>query len=222
MRHMLSILTIALLPLGALPVHADKALDLVFDESQLASIETGSSAKYGYSRLSPLDDKYPDIENGAMTLAINNGEQGRTAIVKISDGTRERRLEDFSGEAGNPLIIVFLESISTSVSRGTGGSPFYIRNRVKEAFRAGTEIVEALVSVGDKEVGGNSVTYMPFATEAQTERLGIFADLAVTFVLSDDVPGGILELRARSSGGAGASNGYEEAITFAELVEASE
>lgn len=190
------------------PALADAALDRIFNLEQLDKIEAGNSVTYTHRRFSPVGEKLPDIEDGSVTLAIK-GDDERVAIVEMNDGARKRKLEDFPGNGGNPVLMAFLELVTSAVSKGTGGSPFYIRNRIKDSFTKGTEVEAA--------DGADRVVYRPFDSERNTARLGPFVGLELSFVVDDDAPGGFRSMSAKSGGnGLGYSESFELATGGAE------
>lgn len=196
--------------LVASPAMADPALDTIFDLRQLGTVETGSTHRFAYERANPAVENAA-IEDGTMTLGVNVAGEGRVALLSIDDGQRTRTLDPFPGDAGNPLLLVFLENVARSVSEGTGGSPFYIRNRIKDAFRSGAEIETTEVELDGETITGERIIYTPFAKETQTDRLGIFTDLKLAFVFSDAVPGRVALLSAASGEG---EKGYRETIAY--------
>jgi len=182
------------------PAYADPALDRIFDLKQLETIESGKSVTYSHIRSSGIGEALPDINEGKITLAIE-GEETRTAVLELTDGKRSRRLEDFPGDGGNPVLMAFLEMVTRAVSRGTGGSPFYIRNRIKDAFSRGTPIEDA--------EDGDQIVYRPFERETTKDRLGAFSGLELVFVLDEKAPGGFRKLHAKSGKN---GDGYRELI----------
>ena len=86
--------------------------------------------------------------------------------------------------------MVLLENAVRTTSRATGGSPFYLRNRVKEALR-------------DRlSAEGGAFSTKPFADDAaHRAQLGPFADLELRFVVDEAAPGMLTALAARTPDG---------------------
>lgn len=183
----------------SLPAHADDALDRVFDATQLDNVETGKALGFIHMRKSVAPDKVPAIENRDITVAVGEkveGKDAREVLVTITEGKRKSTLDAFLDDGGNPVLVIFLESVAQAVAKSTGGSPFYIKNRIKDAFSRGAEVAPTELVRDGKPVEAVRIVYNPFALEKQKERLQTFANFEMAFIFSDAVPGGIVEMRA--------------------------
>jgi hypothetical protein len=117
---------------------------------------------------------------------------------------------------GNPILMVFLESVVKTVSDATGGSPFYLRNRIRDALR--DRLVEETVSVelGGAPIEAHRIALSPFADDAHAAELGAFADLELAFVLAEAAPGSFLSLAATAGAKPGDAPAYSEEIRLDE------
>ena len=174
---------------------AETGTDLVFQPGQLTDVATGRTLAYAHDRVAPGDARDAELSGGRITVSLETPEQGRAAILRMEGNGRERRLDPFPGgdEAGNPVLLVFLESVSRRISEVTGGNLFYIRNRIKDAFREGG-------AVETRGNGARRVSYRPFTEDPNQEELGDFADLTIAFVIGQDAPGHFLSLSAHTGG----------------------
>ena len=85
----------------------------------------------------------------------------RLAVVEVrARATRARarparrtaasgRSRDFPAGGANPVLLYFLETTVRDLRRATGGSPYYIRNRMREA------LVAADLGAGRRSAGGH-------------------------------------------------------------------
>ncbi|PIP97003.1 MAG: hypothetical protein COW75_09155 [Rhodobacterales bacterium CG18_big_fil_WC_8_21_14_2_50_71_9] len=69
----------------------------------------------------------------------------------------------------------------------TGGSAFYLRNRIRFALRDG-------IVAGDD----GALTIHPFENDPNRAKMAAFGDLEMRFEVSEDRPGMIVALRARA------------------------
>lgn len=136
-----------------------------------------------------------DPASGTLSLQLDDGGHG-------ADGGRI--VAEFPATAPNPVLMFFLENQVRVVAAQTGGSPFYIRNRLREA----------LANAPDGPVSGGQarVVLQPFRDDAQAARMGDFAGLSLTLVYDPDRPGRILELLADTGPRPGA---YTERLELA-------
>lgn len=145
-----------------------------------------------------------------MIVAKPAGGGAKLTLTLFADG-RSQNLADFPAEAGNPVLLVFLESVVQSMATLTGGSPFYIHNRVKDALDAGGEPVDVSETHANKTVAAQSLTLRPFEADPNASRMGDFAGLTLRFVVSPTVPGKILSLSADTPDPV---TGYHETINL--------
>ena len=130
-------LTIALLLGLTQPSAAGEAQDRLFAVGVLDGVATGHRLVFDHQRRGSFDAAVlPPIEDGEIEVALaSGGSGGRVAEVTLREGGRRRTLDPLPAAAGHPLLLVFLETVVDDVARLTGGSPFYIRNRMREALR---------------------------------------------------------------------------------------
>lgn len=140
-----------------------------------------------------------EIDAGQVRLDRVQAEGGpKLALMRVEDG-RDMPAAEFSALGPNPVLLMFLENIVRNVAVTTGGSPYYIRNRIRDALAA------APVQGGDRQV----ILLHPFRDDPNAARLGDFATLAIAITLDPAQPGRLIELKADT--GAGAA-GYTETL----------
>jgi len=206
---------LALALLGT-PVAATGAgTDLVFDTSQMAGLEAGRTLAYAHERVAPASIPEGDLEEGRIRLSVEPHSKGLAAHVALEGNGRLRRLDPLpAGEgAGNPVLLVFLEQVTRDIAKATGGSPFYLRNRVKDAFRAGGEVRPA------DDGAARVVRYRPFEADPNGDKLGAFGTLTLAFTLSEAAPGRFVALEASTGG---ESPVYREAIRLIDGTDTGE
>jgi hypothetical protein len=135
---------------------------------------------------------------------------GQAGVVASLEGAA-RQIAEFRGTTGNPIALVFIESVVSRLSEASGANPFYLRGRMKEAMQARRDERPVTASHAGTKVQAQEVTLRPFEGEEHASELGVFAALELTFLLSDAVPGGFLSLRATAGEAPG---GYFEEISL--------
>jgi hypothetical protein len=136
--------------------------------------------------------------------------QEASVVVATLEGPA-RQLAEFRGTTGNPIALVFIDSVVSRLCEASGASPFYLRARIKEAMQARRHERPVRVHHGGAQVPAQEVTLRPFEGDEHAAELGRFAALELTFLLSDAVPGGFLALRATA---AAAPGDYFEEISL--------
>ncbi len=202
----LAVLALALV-LPFTEARAQTNYDLLFRRDTLVAMQdeagaamaltTGQTITYAVSH---SDDAAaaPGGESVRLTLLTPT-----EADLELRRGAQHRALGRFPARVGNPMVMYFLEGVLKDVSDETGGSPYYLRNRLKEALArpAASEPVQA--AFGDRQIEALRVTFRPLERASEVKRLGRFSDLTLTVVTSEAVPGGFLSFAAEAPGQAG-------------------
>ncbi|HHI69742.1 MAG TPA: hypothetical protein ENJ91_01970 [Rhodobacteraceae bacterium] len=198
-------------------LQADRATDIVFSTGVLDSIPQGKHVTYRHQRLGPSDNNFHSVKDGLITLGVFPDESGgEEAILEMRDGGKLQNRTPFPADAGNPLVMAFLESSLRSMAQITGGSPFYLRNRIKEALRSGGSIEPVTVTVDGETLTAEKVVFIPFRNDKNAAKMGDFAGLELSFVVSDAVPGGFVQMSAQTPEAKG-KRLYQEIMRYSAL-----
>lgn len=208
-------LVLALVFAGA-PAGAGALSDLIMAPGLLAQAPQGEVLRYAHNRslpAPPLDRELPGAGTDyALPQPVTDGEAILTATtdqlvlsLRASDG-KPQDVASFPAGGSNPMLLFFLENVVRIVAAQTGGSPYYIRNRIKDALLSS----DAAAGPDGRAV----VTLHPFASDPNRARLGDFADLALSLALDPDRPGQLLDLKADTGP---TPDGYSERMTLIEV-----
>ncbi len=183
-------LLLALLLGLPLPAAAGALTDLLMAPDLFVAAPVGTVAAYTEERSAP-----DEVTGATLRLeVVATGEGRELRLVRKSDG-REAAVGSFPAGVANPLLLYFLENTVQAMAKATGGSPYYIRNRIREALVAS--------DLGADEGPERVVTIAPFAADARRAQMGAFADLAIRLRFDPADPERILELSADTAAGAG-------------------
>ncbi|WP_424931027.1 hypothetical protein [Amaricoccus macauensis] len=152
-----------------------------------------------------------------QTLRLTIGSENLTELVRIR-GQQRGAIGQFPTDVGNPLIMYYMENAVRAVAEKSGGSPFYIRNRFKEALLDEAEHEPVLLILEGIEVSGERLVLHPLEGDVNAEAAG-FDDLALEVTVSPDVPGWYYSL-AVSGGGEPAA--VSQRIEISDVEQASE
>ena len=216
--RVLLLLALILLGFGSGPLAAAGTYELLFRSTALAGLkaapddgETGPATLL-YDRVITGADAGQSGGSFSVALKVKPGDR---ATMTLHQGTRSRGLGTYPASVGNPLIMYFLESVLADIAAQSGGSPFYMRNRIKEALLRDAEIVPLSVRYRNRDVAAREVTIRPFLKDKARERMGRFSELALTVTVSEDIPGWYYSLVATVPAASGGKEaGYSNAITF--------
>lgn len=197
------------------PTLAAETYDTFFRDGALAGIGKDETLTYqtqtsGWSAPGPAAEAQ-DAQEEMLSLAIS----GEEAVLKRERDGVEQSIGTFPASVGNPIIMYFMETALRDMAKQAGGSPFYIRNRIKEALLGESERETVTVRYGNDEITAERATIRPFVTDEARGNMGGFAGLVLAVTVSDEVPGEYLSLVASAPAAEGTeAEGYRTAITL--------
>jgi hypothetical protein len=184
------------------PAAAGALTDLLMAPGVFAAAPDGPVLAYRHDRTLP-GGPLPEIQDGRLFVTAATGTEGRELVVtRGGEGAAPLPVASFPATGTNPALLFFLETTVRVMAEATGGSPFYIRNRMREALAA--------ADLGATE-NPRTVVLQPFATDPNRPRMGGFADLTLGFRFDPTDPGRILELSADTPAPKG---GYHERLVL--------
>ena len=202
----------ALLLVLAGPLSAEPLSDMIFAPVEISAAAPADALRYhhrlampqtGEAAAAPLDST--DI----LTLrAEPRGDTVRLVLERELDG-KTTPISEFAEVSAHPILIYFLESTVRHMTEVTGGSPYYIRNRMREVLGAAELGSPGPVTVGALTVQGYDVVMTPFAQDKMRDRMGEFAQLTLHFVVAPGHPARLLHLSADTIASGG---GYHESM----------
>jgi hypothetical protein len=192
------------------PLQAAETYDLIFKMGTLDEVSEEAGLSYQRQVVIAGNPEFAERNTGEVELEFVPDDMAALRFVK---GEQHRNLGQFPATVGNPIIMYFVETVLRDVAQEAGGSPFYIRNRIKDALVKTAPIEDATVPFGSQEVRAKKITLYPFEKDKNRNKMGIYADLALTFTMSEEVPGWYVSLSA-SAPGADGSPGYSNTLVL--------
>lgn len=200
------------------PGRAEPVTDALFAEGIFDAVPDGQVIAYSHSRKGVASAAFTPVIDGRMVVVTGKAADGtRSVSLKIDTEGQRREVSDFPASGGNPVLMVFLESTVRSMAAMSGGSPFYIRNRIKDALREGGDLTDAPQDFAGRRIAAQELVLRPFDGDPNRDRMGEFAGLSLRFVVSDAVPGRFLLMSADTPE---AGSGYHETITLTDTEDA--
>lgn len=205
--------------LAAGPSAAGPLSDLIMASGLLADAPAGEVLRYSHDRRLPADA--PDaampragqdyvlpkpVVDGVAILTAVPGDGGTQLVLTLAEAGKSRDVASFPAQGANPILLFFLENVVRNVAARTGGSPYYIRNRLRDVLVA--------ADLDASQNGRLVIRLHPFATDPNRARLGAFAELTLTLALDPARPGRLLDLKADTGA---APDGYSESMVLIEV-----
>lgn len=185
--------------------------DLIFRTGTLDDVPRERVLEYDRAVALAADAAFAARNSGVVRLSFEAEEMARLRFGK--DG-KTRNLGAFPATVGNPIIMYFVETVLRDVAQHAGGSPFYIRNRIKDALVREAEVETATAPYAGEEIAVRRLVLRPFEDDKNRERMRGYGDLTLTFTLSDAAPGWYSALVAEVAGPADGPPIYRNALTL--------
>ena len=197
--------------LGTSALHAAEPYDLIFRTGTLSGVPADDQLIYSRAMTLPGNPQREQAGTGLIVLSFAADDM---AELDFRQGDRHRIVGLFPSTVGNPLAMYFLETVINDIARDTGGSPYYIRNRIKESLLEPAEITELETQAGGQNITAHQIILRPFQGDRHRDRMLLYGDLAMTFTMSDDVPGWYASLVAEVPSGDTAPPLYRNTLTL--------
>ncbi|MWP37683.1 hypothetical protein GQY15_08720 [Rhodobacter sphaeroides] len=185
---------------AATGAEAGRLAEVIFRPGAFAA--TGEVTRYAHRREGPEVRGLQLVPEGELLVSPEASAEGpRLALVQRLDG-RDQPVASFSAAGGDPVLLWFLENTVRSMAAITEGSPFYIRNRMREALGA--------AGLAEAE-GPVTAELRPFAEDPKRAAMGAFAGLVLRITVDPSAPVPIRSLEADTTAAGGS---YRETLTL--------
>jgi len=190
-----------------------EAEQLLFTVDHLKNLKSAARLDYEYRKRGSLEEEFTDPVQVSVSPMKSSG--GRDVKVAFLSGPRHMDLPPVEDARGNPLILYFLEREVREMNRLTGGSMNYYRKRIRITLAEAAEVKPVTPMVNGKPVAAREIFIAPYREDPARSRYERFAEKVFFFTLSDQVPGGIVEMRSELKEPVA---GAEPALLLAEAV----
>ena len=180
---------LALGPVCAQPVSPAEVL--LFETDHLARIKAPATLVYEFRKVSNVEPAFTD--NVQLDVSRDKGQLH--AELHFLTGERKRDLPGIDDVHGNPVLLGFLERDIAEMKRLTGGSAGYFRKRIRMALAQGAQVMPQRITYQGKALDAKAVRIQPYLDDPLHARFENYVRKTYTFVISEQVPGGVYQLR---------------------------
>lgn len=168
----------AMAPLQAGVAQAGEAGDMVFADRGPWDVSQGALT-WAITQTGPEAEGFAPLGQGTISLGQRIDPSDGKPVLELSEDTPRitRKIGPFPVSGGDPSLTFFLETTARDMAALTGGSPFYIRNRLKDALFRGGEVM--------REDGHSIAVFRPFDADKNSARMFGFDTLELRFTLAD-------------------------------------
>jgi hypothetical protein len=193
-----------------------EAETLLFMTNHLQSTRLPTRLEYTFRKEGTLDGTFDDSVD--MDLKAKGG--GKLATARFLSDSRAIRYPAVENAEGNPVIMWFLDRDIKEMERLTGGKSSYFRKRIRLALADKAEVRPVKFSFDGATVSGTEIKVSPYVDDPNKSKFGkVSSNKYYLFTLSDQVPGGVYQMRAVvPDDAAGGKPLIDETLTFDKVV----
>lgn len=169
-----------------------EAENSLFLANHLQSVSGTQVLSYTFVKRGTLDAAFDD----SIEVEVSESTGIRAFETRCMTGSKKLELPAIEGAKGNPALLCFLERDIREMERITGGKKWFFQKRIRLALADGPEVKPIKVKFAGKEIGAKEIRITPYAKDSLRQKFEKYADKYYVFRLSDEVPGGILEVDA--------------------------
>ena len=201
-RHGLAILAgraALLCGLGVLanPVSAQEispAEKILFQSDHLQTVGKARALRYAYVR---QESGGPGFRDQVVLDVTEKHADGSVGVSShFLSGDRQVSLPTLDHAQGNPALLGFLERDINEMKRLTGGSTSYFRKRIRIALAEAASVEPVSLSYAGRKVQGRKIEIQPYRDDPMQEKMPKYVAKRYVFLLSDDVPGSVYQIRS--------------------------
>ena len=197
-------------PKAAQPISV--AETLLFQTNHLQNLRAPLTLTYAMRKEGSLEPGF--VDEAQVIFAAGTAANTPSVTLHFLTGTRARPVPDADNPEGNPVLLGFLERDIAEMARLTGGKGNYFRKRIRLALSDAAQVQPRRFTYAGKELTGKEIAITPYLNDPMRQRFEQYVNKRYTFIVSEQVPGGVYQVRAAVAGLAGAPPLVDETLTL--------
>lgn len=164
-------------------------------DKHLLNIDQPARLFYEFEKTGTYEDGFVD-DVFLDVVSINEDGTRDTVLNFLSDEKKQKvSPSNVVNVTGNPVIGVYLQGDVYEMNRLTEGHWKYFHKQVKLAIADSNDSEQVTFDMDGKQYAGEKITLHPYDNVANKSRLKEFADKSYEFILSDQVPGKLYQIK---------------------------
>lgn len=164
-------------------------------DKHLLNIDKPARLHYVFEKTGTYEEGF--IDDVYLDIVQLNVDGTRDTVLNFFSAEKQQRVteDNVSNVVGNPVIGVYLQGDVYEMSRLTGGHWKYFQRQLKLAMADSNESKETVIKFNDAEYKGEKIVLLPFENISNKHRLKEFSDKRYEFIMSDDIPGKLYQIK---------------------------
>jgi hypothetical protein len=177
---------------GAVP----NAVNLIFEHKHLSNVDQGKQVGYRFNRIvsNPqlLGEPFSDEITIKVVGAKPTGE--KDVDLQIYTAERARELQKLPSLTINPVFIVYFDMSMATLAQLTGAKYGQLKATFSDGFKDKAKIEPLKLAYNGKTIDAYRITMAPYIGDAQASKMQGYDVSKFTIVVSNEVPGEIVQL----------------------------
>jgi hypothetical protein len=177
---------------------APNAVDMIFEHKHLANVDAGKELVYHFKRTVSNPELLGQPFSDNITLKVNASKPdgSKDVDLRIYTGDRARDPQQMPDRLHNPLFLVYFDQAVNSFSMLSGGKPPYLTRIFSLGFKDKAKVEPIKVDYNGKKVDAYRISMAPYVGDPNASKMQGWEGAEYVVVVSDQVPGQIVDLVA--------------------------
>ncbi len=173
---------------------ADAEVKLWLD-NHLRNIDSPGRLYYDFVKRGSYEEGFSDSVFLDILKVNEDGSKDADLEFFTADRQQNARRDNLIGITGNPVLVVYMQGDVYEMNRLTNGSWRYFQRRIKSAFAENAKIEPVTFEYDGTEMTGEKISITPFVNDPRRRQFAEFAPKIYEFILSDQVPGKLYQIK---------------------------
>ena len=172
-----------------------EAENLLWLHDHLHNINRPVRLYYAFHRSGSFEEGFSD--SVYLDIVKINQDGSKDAVLDFFTAGRKQAIspENVTNIKGNPVMGVYMQGDIYEMNRLTEGHWRYFQKRIKIALRENAKVETTEFDFNGKRCKGKKIELMPYLNDPHRADFEKFANKRYEFILSDDVPGSLYQIR---------------------------
>ena len=175
------------------------ATTMIFDHKHLSNVDPGKEVAYKFHRTvsNPQVLGLPFSDDITLKVVAAKPTGEKDVDLQIYTGERARDLQKLPNLTINPVFLVYFNQAVNSFSMLAGGQRPYLTRLFSNGFKEKAKVEPVKVDYKGQKIDAWRVSTVPYAGDPQEAKMEGWEGAEYVLVLSNQVPGEIVDLIAK-------------------------
>jgi hypothetical protein len=189
---------------------------MIFEHKHLANVDQGTALGYKFNRVvsdaEMLGLPFSDEITVKVVGAKPTGE--KDVDLQIYTGERARDLQKLTNTTINPVFVVYFDLAVSTFTQLTGEKYGYLKTVFTHGFKDKSKVEPIKLDYKGKTIDAYRIVMTPYVGDPKAGRMQGYDGATFTMVISDQVPGEVVQLTSVYQSTQPAAPKLEERITI--------